>query len=210
MSSAIHDQLIAAIVVMGAFLTTGSWLHQRASDSASQVQLSATHASLSGFTEVLEQDIRSIGSGVVAGAPMIFTFDVDEFSFSGTADSTRAARTILYTRTPATPGPGGEPRYVLTRTVNGAVTSSSPPLTAAGFVLLDDANNPVGTGTLEQARRVQVHLEVPPPFETLPDAAVQRVVWATEVAPPNLARRNAAAESHPMLSTNATVTEYGT
>ena len=209
MFTTLHDQLIAAVAAFGVLLSTGGILHQRALDTANQVRLNSAHVSLESFTEVLEQDLRSIGSGVAAGSPMIHAFDSDALSFSGTADSSAAARTVTYARTTAPAGPNGEFRYVVTRSVDGVVTAQSPALTDATVALLAADGTPVSPAALDNTRRVEVHLEMEPPFSEMPGAEIDRVVWGTEVAPPNLARRQSTSESHPLLSANVSLTQYG-
>jgi hypothetical protein len=207
----LQDHLITAVAAFGILLATGELLHQRALDAAQQARLMGGQAALAAFTEVLEQDLRSIGSGVPTGTPMVLEAEADRFVFQGTADATETTRTIAYERAAAAPGPGGEPRYTVTRYVDGVPGPPSPLLTAFDVALRDAEGLAVGPGTLEAARRVRVRLEMPPPFEGLPadGQAVRRLAWESELVPSNLARRQIPGDAHPLLPTYVALTSFG-
>jgi hypothetical protein len=207
----LQDHLIAALAAFGILVASTGLLHERALGAAQQTRLFGARAALTAFTEVLEQDIRSIGSGVPTGAPMLEAPEPDRFAFFGTADSTATPRAIAYEWEALAPGPGGEPRYVVTRYVAGDPAGRSPLLSAFEVALRDAAGDSIAAGALDEARRVRVRLELVPPFEDLParGRAVGRVAWEAEFAPSNLARREEEHTEHPLLQLHVALTRYG-
>lgn len=207
----LHDHLITAIAAAGVIMTTTGLLHDRATDTTQQVQVHSAQHALASFAEVVEQDVRSIGSGVPTGSPMILTVEEDEFRFLGTADSTDEARMIVYERTELAPGLNGAPRYQMTRWVDGVAKGQSPVLTDAEIEVYDAAGNVLGAGALSSARRVRLRLEVETPLggEAAEDAPHRRVAWETEIAPANLARRQTSTAAHPLLQASVTLSTLG-
>lgn len=201
-----QDHLITAVAAAGILLTSSNLQQESARDLLNQTRRQGGQAALAAFTDVVSQDVRSIGSGVPTGEPMLLASGEGTLSFRGTADATGAARTVSYTWAEA-PGASGDAEIRLFRTVDGVARGQSPALSDLSFEWLDARGAAVSD--LGEARRVRVRAELATPDDAAAQgAAVKRLAWETEFAPSNLARNAAPTEEHPLLSARVALTSY--
>ncbi|MEL6615878.1 MAG: hypothetical protein AAFQ43_09075 [Bacteroidota bacterium] len=202
-----QDHLITAVAAAGILLTSSNLQQESARDLLNQTRRQGGQTALAAFADVVSQDVRSIGSGVPTGEPMVLASGEGALSFRGTADATGTARTVAYTWAEVT-GADGDTEIRLHRTVDGVARGQSPALTDLSFDLLDARG--AETTALDDVRRVRVRAELAPsPDDTLAEsAAVKRLAWETEFAPSNLARRASGSDAHPLLSAHVALRSY--
>ena len=166
--SAFQDHLIAAVAAAGVLLTTTNLQHQRAHEVIHQTRLQGGQAALDGFADVLAQDVRSMGSGVPTGEPMVLATEAASVTFQGTTDSTDTARTVEYAWTTEVGDDGAEVVRVR-RLVDGMLTGESPALSSFDLDLRDASG--ADPSALADTRRVHVRAELALPTDEIGTSA---------------------------------------
>lgn len=203
------DHVITTVAAIGVLIASQSLIQRQTVDLANQTEQHSTATSLEDFTEVLEQDLRSIGSGVPTGNPMLAELNGDTFAFYGTADSSATANLIAYNRV-LEDSSNGEPRFRIHRIVDGVLDGQSPLLSDYWFKLYTSDDAEVTGSDFSEVKRIRTRLEKPAPFYSSdPDEQlIQNVAWEAEIAPTNLDRYQTESESHPLLSLNVDFISY--
>ena len=206
---AFHDQIIATIAAAGILITTGNLQAQRSHQVVNQARLQGNQVAMDAFADVVAQDVRSMGSGVPTGEPMILDASASAITFRGTAGASGDASTVAYVRTNEV-NEEGQPVVRIQREVDGVATARSPQLSAFSLDFMDAGGGAVGGSGLADARRVRVRAELAMPTDNIAARApVRQVGWETELAPSNLARAHTPSQSHPLLSAHVALATYG-